>query len=259
MRDSKADTVCPKIDTASVSLMGHRRENQDRVAIHDAGGALLLIVVDGMGGHSHGANAAQLTVETLRNSFTASKKPLLDPQGFLTMALSQAHDAVVALGERLPLDQRPRATCAACIVQDGSAYWAHVGDSRVYHLRGGAVLERTRDHSHVELLLREGVIDEHQISNHPMRNLVECCLGGDAPLPEICVAAPRRLLPGDALLICTDGLWSGVSDERIAMLATDRGLELRKALETLGNAAVEANAPHSDNTSACGIRCGATD
>jgi serine/threonine protein phosphatase PrpC len=244
-----------KIDTATLSLMGNRKENQDRVACVAADESLLLAVVDGMGGHSQGANAAQLTVDTLQSRFAAARKPLLDPQGFLLMALSDAHDEMVRLGASLPLEQRPRATCAACIVQDDGSHWAHVGDSRIYQLRNGAVIERTRDHSHVELLLREGLIEEEQISNHPMRNLVEVCLGGDLRLPEVCVTEQRRLQPGDALIVCTDGLWSGVTDEQIATLATDKALSLAAALEELGRAAVKANAPHSDNTSACGARC----
>ena len=170
------------------------------------------------------------------------------------MALSFAHDEVVGLGEGLALDHRPRATCATCIVQDDSAYWAHVGDSRIYQLRDGAVLARTRDHSHVELLLREGVIEEKQMADHPMRNLVECCLGGDSPLPDVAVTARRPLHPGDAVLLCTDGLWSGVTDEHIATLATDNKVAMASVLEELGNSAVRANAPHSDNTSACGVR-----
>ena len=70
------------------------------------------------------------------------------------------------IGLHLPLEQRPRATCAVCLVQQGSAYWVHVGDSRIYLLRQGAVAARTRDHSHVELLLREVEIE---------------CLPGDIP------------------------------------------------------------------------------
>lgn len=242
------------VDTAALSLLGDRKENQDRVATMQSNGTLLLVVVDGMGGHTQGATAAQLAVETLRDCFMTAKKPLLDPQGFLTMALSVTHDAMVTLGAGVPLDQRPRATCAACVVQDRGSFWAHVGDSRIYQLRAGGVVERTRDHSHVELLLREGVIEENQLSNHPMRNLVECCLGGDAPLPDLCIAARRKLLPGDALIVCTDGLWSGVTDELIATLATDTSVAMAAVLEALGAAAITSNAPHSDNTSVCGVR-----
>jgi len=242
------------LETATVSLTGDRKENQDRVATIRGEGVVLLGVVDGMGGHSQGANAAQLTVDTLRSAFAAARKPLLDPQGFLTMALALAHDAVVGLGNGLPLDQRPRATCAVCLVQDGASFWAHVGDSRVYHVRAGGVRERTRDHSHIELLLREGVIEEEQMSSHPMRNLVECCLGGDSPLPDISVTGRRRLQPGDALIVCTDGLWSGVDDEQIGVLARNTEIPISAALEELGKAAVKRNAPHSDNTSASGMR-----
>lgn len=242
-------------DTAELSLVGDRKENQDRVAVLRGDDTVLLIVVDGMGGHSHGANAAQLTIETVRQSFQNARKPLLDPQGFLTVALSLAHDAVVALGAHLPLDQRPRATCAICIVQDDSSYWAHVGDSRIYQLRDGNVVARTRDHSHIELLLREGVIEENQMSNHPMRNLVECCLGGDAPLPEASVSGKRHLKAGDALIACTDGLWSGVDEQMLGEVATDRALKLDAAVKQLAEAAVANGAPHSDNTSICALRC----
>jgi serine/threonine protein phosphatase PrpC len=243
-----------KIDSAELSLIGDRKDNQDRVVTLRANGSLLIAVVDGMGGHSQGAMAAQATVAALQSCFAAARKPLLDPQGFLTMALSLAHDAVVALVAELPLDQRPRATSAACLIQDQGSYWAHVGDSRIYQLRGGAVLRRTRDHSHVELLLREGVIEENQMSDHPLRNLVECCIGGDTPLPDICVTAQHRLAPGDTLLVCTDGLWSGVSDGQIAQVAADTALSMDTMLELLAHTAVKTSAPHSDNTSACAIR-----
>ena len=242
------------VETASVSLVGDRKENQDRVAILAGDGIALLVVVDGMGGHSHGANAAQLTVDTLRSCFNDATKPLLDPQGFLIMALSLAHDAVVELGAKLPLDQRPRATCAACVVQDDGCFWAHVGDSRIYLIRDRNVYHRTRDHSHVELLLQEGVIDEAEIRHHPMRNLVEFCLGGDSPLPEVCVTAKHRLVTGDALLICTDGLWSAVTEEALIELTCDGAVPMAEALAQLGNLAVSSSAPHSDNTSACALR-----
>ena len=112
--------------------------------------------------------------------FRAEPKPLFDPLGFLHLALGRAHAAVVAIGTRLAVDLRPRATCAVCLVQRQEAYWAHVGDSRVYHLRGGSVVSRTRDHSHVEQLLRDGSITRRRDPGHPMRNFVECCLGGEA-------------------------------------------------------------------------------
>lgn len=243
-----------QVDYAKLSLPGNRQENQDRVDVFAYPDSALLAVVDGMGGHAEGARAAEVTVGTLRDCFAEQGRPVLDPQGFLTLSLALAHARVVELGEGVAMDHKPRATCAVCLVQDAFAYWAHVGDSRIYLLRGGAVRERTRDHSHVELLLREGLIAEGDIKSHPMRNFVECCLGGDTPLPNMSVTSRKRLESGDVLLVCTDGLWSGVEDAEIAELSGDAETALAPALGALAGTAVSRNSPHSDNTSVAALR-----
>lgn len=242
-----------RVDHAKLTLPGNRTENQDRVDLVAASESLLMAVVDGMGGHAHGARAAEVTVATLKESFAEMSLPVFDPQGFLTLSLARAHDRVVKLGEGVALDQKPRATCAVCLVQDGGAYWAHVGDSRIYLLRGGRVAARTRDHSHVELLLREGLIAENEMRTHPMRNFVECCLGGDVPLPDMSVTARHKLVPGDVVLICTDGGWSGLDDADLA-IAGDERTPMEKLVRVLAERAVARNAPHSDNTSIAAIR-----
>jgi PPM family protein phosphatase len=241
-------------DYARLSLAGNRSENQDRVDVFAGDAALLMVVVDGMGGHAHGARAAEVTVATLKECFAEISQPVFDPQGFLTLALARAHDRVVKLGDGVTLDQKPRATCAVCLVQDGGSFWAHVGDSRIYQLHGGAIAARTRDHSHVELLLREGLIVESEMRSHPMRNFVECCLGGDAPLPDMSVTARRKLAAGDVLLACTDGLWSGVEDDDIAKLAAEGREPLERAIKVLAERAVARNSPYSDNTSLAAVR-----
>lgn len=242
-----------RVDAAKLSLVGNRQENQDSVDIMGQDNCVLAVVVDGMGGHAGGAKASQVTIEVLQQCFKGAAHPIFDPQGFLTSALTLAHERVVDIGDGIALENRPRATCAACLVQDGYAYWAHVGDSRVYLLRDGRVCERSRDHSHVELLLREGLVKEHEAKDHPMRNYVECCLGGDRPLPDMNIAERKRLLPGDVLLTCTDGLWSGVDAEEIGKISTN-SLPLKAALKQLATAAVARNAPHSDNTSVAAVR-----
>ena len=242
-----------RADAAKISLVGHRQENQDCVEIIAQGDCALVVVVDGMGGHSGGAKASQITIEVLQQAFKSARHPIFDPQGFLTSALTLAHERVVDLGDGIALESRPRATCAACLVQDGYAYWAHVGDSRVYLLRAGRVEQRSRDHSHVELLLREGLVKEHEAKDHPMRNYVECCLGGDRPLPDMSIAEHKRLEPGDVLLTCTDGLWSGVEDDEIGQISADSE-QLTTAVTRLAETAVTRNSPHSDNTSVAALR-----
>ncbi len=243
-----------KFESAQISYLGDRSENQDRVAIIAEDESLLMAVVDGMGGHSHGARAAEVTLEVIEEAFKEVPRPIFDPQGFLKLVLARAHDAVVELGDGLVLDEKPRATCAICLVQESGAYWAHVGDSRIYQIRGDAVFERTRDHSHVELLLRQGLISEAEISEHPMRNFVECCLGGDAALPNMSVTGKKDLLPGDVLLVCTDGVWTGLEEDEIGRVIGDESATPDSLLRKVAESAVARNAPHSDNTSAAALR-----
>jgi PPM family protein phosphatase len=244
------------IECAEVSLTGDREDNQDRAAVASGDGTSLLVVMDGMGGHAHGARAAEIGCKVLLDLFRAETKPLFDPLGFLHLALGRAHAAIVGIAGKLAIDVRPRATCAVCIVQREEAWWAHVGDSRVYHLRGGSVVFRTRDHSHVEQLLREGTIREEEVPGHPMRNFVECCLGGEAVLPEMTISGRQPLEDGDVLMVCTDGVWSNLKDTDIAGLlkssAKGNG-STRSALDTLVERAVAASAPHSDNASAASL------
>ena len=243
-----------RVEHAELSLLGARDSNQDRVRAEVGSDAALLIACDGMGGHAEGERAAEIAVEVLSQRFRAAPHPLLDPLGFLHLGLGAAHLQIVKHGAEIPMDNRPRATIALCLVQRGGAYWAHVGDSRTYHLRRGQVVARTRDHSHVEVLLREGLITEAEVHGHPMRNYVECCLGGDAALPEMSISTRRRLKPGDMLLLCTDGLWANLKDQDLARFAQTAGKPLRDSLNELGTQAVAASAPYSDNTSAAALR-----
>ena len=243
-----------RVEYADISLLGAREENQDRVVAAVAEHAALLVVVDGMGGHADGAKAAEVTQKAILEAFWHTPQPLFDPLGFLHMTLGRAHEEVVRVGMSLPLEHRPRATCAVCLVQQNAAWWAHIGDSRVYHLRKGSVTTRTRDHSHVELLLREGLITAEQAVNHPMRNFVECCIGGDPILPDMTLSGRRELQPDDVLFLCTDGMWATLKDEEIANRFTVGGHAIRDTLGALGQLAVARAGGGSDNTSAAALR-----
>jgi serine/threonine protein phosphatase PrpC len=242
-----------QVEYADISLLGAREDNQDKAAAAVGEQAALLLAIDGMGGHADGARAAEIAQKVLVDAFWATPQPIFDPIGFLHVTIGRAHEEVVKLGSNLPLEHRPRATCAVCLVQQGSTWWAHVGDSRIYHLRNGAVLQRTRDHSHVELLLREGLITPEQVRGHPMRNFVECCLGGDPILPDMTLGPRRSVQAGDVLLVCTDGLWGSLQDEDLAAGLSGSEI-LRSSLPVLGKRAVVKGGAGSDNTSAAALR-----
>ena len=248
-----------QIEYAKVSALGDRTDNQDRAAVVVAENAALMLVFDGMGGHSDGAQAAETGLRVVQDMFMEARMPIFDPQGFLYMALSRAHDEVVTLGRDVAVDFRPRATCAVCLVQEGGSFWAHIGDSRIYQVRNGIVLERSRDHSHVEVLIQEGAITEEEAQDHPMRNFVECCIGGDAPVPDMSITGNRPLSPGDVLLACSDGLWSGLSDDDMAQIGVPGDNNLARNLKDLSLQALSVNAPYSDNTTGTALRWLGTD
>ena len=243
-----------QIEYAKVSALGDRQDNQDRAAVVVSDEAALMLVFDGMGGHSDGAKAAETGLKVVQELFMEAPQPIFDPQGFLYMALSKAHDEVVRLGAEVAVDFRPRATCAICLVQEGGAYWAHIGDSRIYQVRDSAVLSRSRDHSHVEVLIQEGAISEEEALDHPMRNFVECCIGGDAPVPDMSITNRKSLEPGDVLLACSDGLWSGLSDGDMAEIGAPGDENLVENLKSLSMKALNVNSPYSDNTTGTAIR-----
>ena len=243
-----------KIEYAKVSAVGDREDNQDRAAIVVAEDAAIMLVFDGMGGHENGAQAAEIGLRIVQDEFMASDLPLFDPQGFLYTAMARAHDEVVKIGSDLAVDFRPRATCAVCLIQESGSWWGHIGDSRIYHMRQGKLLKRSRDHSHVEVLIQEGAITEEEALDHPMRNFVECCIGGDAPVPDMSITRKMPLEPGDVLLACSDGLWSGTTDDEMADMATSPENSLAENLKALSVKALTTNAPYSDNTTGTALQ-----
>lgn len=250
-----------QIEVAKFSHIGDRDENQDRAEILVGDHTVLAIVVDGMGGHAGGAAAAITTIATIATRFRHSQQPLPFPDRFLVRAIGEAHDAVVRMGKDKPFDERPRATCAIGLIQHGSAIWAHIGDSRVYLLREHEVAHRTRDHTHVEMLLQEGLIDEAEIADHPMRSFVDQCIGGDAERPPVTVGEPCKLRSGDTVVVCSDGVWTGLADHELAaaFATSAEAVAFDDLVEAVVVDAVERNHPASDNASAAAIRWVADD
>jgi serine/threonine protein phosphatase PrpC len=243
-----------RVESAEISLQGGRCENQDRVRVLLAGHTALLVAVDGMGGHSDGSHAAEVARRIISDEFARLLHPPFNPRHFLRWALTRAHQGVLSLGLDLPLRQRPRATCAVCLMQESASWWAHIGDSRIYHLRARQVLARSHDHSHVEKLVRRGLITPVQAQTHPLRNFVQCCLGGEPLIPQMTLTRRRPVEPDDVCVVCTDGWWSGLAEREIACGLGAQGGRLRDELTALAQRATHRNGKTSDNASAAALR-----
>lgn len=185
----------------------------------------LFVVADGMGGHSHGEVASRMAVKTIRHfvAEVASEDDATwpfpyDPRlrrhsNVLKAAVRLAHDHVLSAIRRDDNLFGMGTTVVGCLVRDGMAAVAHVGDSRAYRLHDGRLDRLTQDHTWVNEQVVAGFLSEEQARDHPLKNVVTRALGGDS---EVRVdVAEVELEPGDTLLLCSDGLTTMLDDVEI--------------------------------------------
>jgi protein phosphatase len=233
------------------SLIGGRPSNQDRMGYCFSRDALLLLLADGMGGHLHGEIAASLSLQTAGALFRERAVPTVaDPPALLDELVFAAHQSLLGYRATHRLPDTPRTTIVACLVQQGMAWWAHCGDSRLYWLRRGRILARTVDHSHLERLVALGKVSPAERANHPDRNKLYNCLGSPT-LPRVDKAPPVQLQSGDQLLLCSDGLWSGVREHEMAYRLSAGPLD--DAIPALVRQADVANGKNGDNVTALAV------
>ena len=227
--------------------IGARRINQDRMGVWSTSACLLMAVADGLGGHLHGELAAHLAIQLLGASFEREARPrIADPGAFLARAIGAGHVAILREAELRRFSDTPRTVLVACIVQDGHAYWMHIGDSRLYIIRHGRIVHRTRDHTVVQQLLDAGRIREEAITSHPERNRLLQCLGGyQTPRPD--PLSSERLEKNDIVLLCSDGFWNPLTQRQMLHALMSRDLSV--AIPELVALAEDRAGPHCDNIS----------
>ncbi|HYR34286.1 MAG TPA: PP2C family serine/threonine-protein phosphatase [Burkholderiales bacterium] len=215
-----------KYFVAQETRLGTRRINQDRIGCWSTSTSVLLAVADGLGGHIHGEVAAELAIRLLGAAFEREARPhIADPATFLSRAIGAGHAAILRDAQRRDLPDTPRTVLVACVVQDGHAYWTHVGDSRLYLFRQGRILHRTRDHTVVQELFDAGRIREEAMTSHPERNRLLQCLGGyQAPQPD--TVTTERLAKNDIVLLCSDGFWGPLTQRQMLHALMSRDLSI---------------------------------
>jgi protein phosphatase len=234
------------------SHIGGRKVNQDRMGYSYTREALLLVLADGMGGHQRGEVAASIALQTMSSLFRSQATPYVKkPERFLEDAFQQAHEAIQRYAREQGMPDNPRTTIVACLVQHNCAVWAHCGDSRLYWLRRGQILARTRDHSHIEHLIAKGLADPSERNSHPDRNKLYSCLGASTP-PKVELSHQASLEPGDVLLLCSDGLWGILPDTEIVHQLSTHTI-VQAVPDMIGMATAIAG-PRGDNTTALAIQ-----
>lgn len=213
--------IKPGIEVASQSDVGRQRENNEDAFLYwepaseeeFARKGRLAIVADGMGGYEGGQDASRLAVETVRDVYDRNFGG--DPQVTLLEAFATAHQRIQDYASRHPGFHGMGTTCTAVVLLGGRLYVAHVGDSRLYRVRGSEISRLTRDHSYVSRLVESGIVRSEDAEKHPQRHILTAALGAGIEVLVDTSQPSVRAEAGDILVLCTDGLWGVVSEEEI--------------------------------------------
>ena len=232
----------------AASHPGGRTEQQDRweVLTWSDRRSLLAVIADGMGGHLEGALGAQAVVEAT-SQFAREQYPLFveHPEDALVRLCQQCQSTLIAASAFA------HSTVVTLWLHKDQAHWMHVGDSRLYHLREGKRLLRTRDHSVAQMLMELGEIGEAEIASHPDQNRLYRSLGGEElPKPEL---GSGQVRGGDLFVMCSDGFWEHVSETE-AWEEALQARDLEAAAADLVTQAITRGGAQADNATLVLIR-----
>ncbi len=243
------------MEVAALTDVGCQRENNEDIysswqpTASDLPGTkgYLFAVADGMGGHEGGQEASHLAVQTIEQVYAASAAT--DTRTVLLEAFNAAHRKIKEYADSHPALHGMGTTCTAIAIIGHDLYYSHVGDSRLYLSRDSKIYRLTRDQSYVGRLVEQGIISDEEAGNHPQRNILIGALGAGAEVAPESPDQPISLEKGDILVLCTDGLWSLVSEDemqiclqvktleeacrRLVQLAKDRGGPDNITLQTI--------------------------
>ena len=205
------DQVPVELSWTRINEIGKRGTNQDTVgeAFHNA--LACFVLADGAGGHEGGEVASKLVVDAILDCF--NEQPGFGAEALLSYAQC-ASSEVAKRKEQEPRYADMSTTVCALLVDraHGQALWAHLGDSRVYLFRGARLHAMSKDHSLTQQLIDAGYARAEQLRIHPQRNILFAAIGAEGDTQIELSAGATGLLPGDALLLCSDGLWEWVME-----------------------------------------------
>ena len=226
------------------SRQGGRSENQDNFACSDTPFGFLAIVCDGMGGGPAGSSASSLAVQAIMQSVIHAPQGLL-PEVVLTNAVIKANSLLRHTIKEHPQLAGMGTTCVAVLLTPVLATIAHIGDSRLYHIRNKRLIFRTSDHSVVGEMVRKGELTEEDARRATNSNVLTRALGiSDEIQPEI---DKVQLQENDKLALCTDGIWGMISENQlVGQLSEEKRLEIlvpqiMDGIEAIGKQQANAN------------------
>jgi len=211
-----------------------RNLNEDSIFVHHQ--KQFCVVADGVGGHNAGDRASRMAVEFLVDFLT--KHPLPEKyttsqiKSYFLTSFEEANSLIYKASCESGASRGMATTCVACHIKENQAYVMNVGDSRAYLIRDNGIIQITTDHSRVQEMISQGLITQEEAEKRSDRNVITRALGGEETLkPDF---FNFFIYPSDTIILCSDGLYGEVSEERMIALASKT-----KTMHTLSRQLVE--------------------
>ena len=230
-------SVESRMNYAYLSISEHgkiREQNEDSVGIFHTDFGLLIVICDGLGGGLSGEFASMLSVETIHKTFVETDE--LDLLKRIRKSIDKANKFVYEKSNGNLNFKGMATTCEVLLLNGVSAFWGHIGDSRIYFHKNKKLNQLTKDHSLIQKLIDEGELAVKDFKNHPKKSVITKAIGDDQ-IPEIDTS--KMLLPNQSQLkffVCTDGVTCVVNDNELEILLEHEDLsEISNKLKKLIN------------------------
>lgn len=210
------------MEFTTYSNQGSREYNEDSVGIAEHGGEMCFVLADGLGGHGGGEVASKTAVNSICGLF---KKDGYS-NTFFEEAFQKAQDAIFEEQYKVQTASKMKTTLVVLVITEDKAYYAHVGDSRLYLFNNNRIKTRTIDHSVPQMLAISGEIKEKEIRHHPDRNRLMRVMGVQGEKPRCEIAKPVKLKGNMSFLLCSDGYWELIEEAEM-----EKAKKVSKTLE----------------------------
>lgn len=222
------------LDVIVISDIGRKRAKNEDSGLNVRPGdtdvlyrkGILTLVADGMGGHIGGAIASRTAVETISRAYYASRKT---PPEALREAIEAANQAILEKATLQTDLKGMGTTCVALVMVNDEVWFAHVGDSRIYHLRNNAITQLTTDHSVVAGMVEEGLITASEARYHEARNVITKAIGTQPAVEPTITENAFAVMPGDVFLLTSDGLYDLVEEAEMIQVISNQDLNTATA------------------------------
>lgn len=255
------DWMQPSVDIGVESVIGSREEQQDAVITssykdYDQDKRMIAVLCDGMGGLSGGAKVSRYCSEMLYQSFNAMKAAESYHDFFSNVIYKLDREVKAMTGDGgKPLGGG--STLVSAIIQNDTLSWASVGDSRMYMVRQGKLLQLTRDHNFLSILMERvgrGQMAVEEALAHPKREALISFIGMGGLRIVDAIEQPMQLLAGDYLVMCSDGVYRGITDIEMVQALYENEFCMQKAAEQMVQTVLRKNIRGQDNASVIAIR-----